>query len=127
MSKENEKNGLMLHEDVYGEVRIADEVVANIAGLAAKEIDGVASIANNLTNELMSKVGVNTKKKGVKVEIIEDVVSVELALVMEYGYNIPSTCKKVQDKVKSSIETMTGLEVSDVHIRIVGIDMSTHA
>ncbi|HOO28452.1 MAG TPA: Asp23/Gls24 family envelope stress response protein [Lachnospiraceae bacterium] len=109
---------------MFGEVRIADDVVANIAGLAATEIEGVAATAGNITNELMSKVGMKTLPKGVKVELLDDVVSVEMALVMEYGYNIPATCRKVQERVKSSIENMTGLEVSDVNIRIAGIDMT---
>lgn len=124
MAKETDKYNHTLQEDVFGEVRIADDVVANIAGLAATEIEGVAATAGNITNELMSKVGMKTLPKGVKVELLDDVVSVEMALVMEYGYNIPATCRKVQERVKSSIENMTGLEVSDVNIRIAGIDMT---
>ena len=84
-----------------GEVKIADEVVTVIAGLAATEVDGVASMGGNITNELMSRVGMKKLTKGVKVEV----------------------SKKVQDKVKSSIENMTGLEVADVNIRIAGVDM----
>ncbi|MFT3985013.1 MAG: Asp23/Gls24 family envelope stress response protein [Lachnospiraceae bacterium] len=124
MAKETDKYNHTLQEDSFGEVRIADDVVANIAGLAATEIDGVAATAGNITNELMSKVGMKTLSKGVRVELIDHVVSVEMVLIMEYGYNIPTTCKKVQERVKSSIENMTGLEVSDVNIRIAGIDMT---
>lgn len=124
MAKETDKYNHTLQEDAFGEVRIADDVVANIAGLAATEIEGVAATAGNITNELMSKVGMKTLSKGVKVELLDNVVSVEMALIMEYGYNIPTTCKKVQERVKSAIENMTGLEVSDVNIRIAGIDMT---
>ncbi len=124
MAKETDKYNHTLQEDSFGEVRIADDVVANIAGLAATEIDGVAATAGNITNELMSKVGMKTLSKGVRVELLDNVVSVEMVLIMEYGYNIPATCKKVQERVKSSIENMTGLEVSDVNIRIAGIDMT---
>ncbi len=124
MAKETEKYNHTLQEDSFGEVRIADDVVANIAGLAAMEIDGVSAMAGNITNELMSKVGMKTLSKGVKVELIDNTVSVDMALIMGYGYNIPTTCKKVQERVKSSIENMTGLEVSDVNIRIAGIDMT---
>lgn len=80
-------------------------------------------MAGNATNELMSKVGVKSLKKGVKVDVIDKVVAVDLALIMEYGYNIPATSQKVQDKVKNAIENMTGLEVSDVNIRIAGVNM----
>ena len=123
MMKEAEKNSHTLQGDAYGEVRIADDVVANIAALAALEIDGVASTVGNITKELMSKAGMKTVNKGVKVELLDAVVSVDIALIMEYGYNIPTTCKKVQEKIKTSIENMTGLEVADVNIHIAGINM----
>ena len=103
-----------------GEVKIADEVVTVIAGLAATEVDGVASMGGNITNELVSKLGVKNLSKGVKVTVL---VTVDLTLNIEFGKNILEVSKKVQDKVKSSIENMTGLEVADVNIRIAGVDM----
>lgn len=122
MAIDKEKS-VQLSNEVLGEVRIADSVVANIALLAAKETEGVFDTVGNAANEIMTKVGVKSASKGVRVEIIENVVSIDLALIMQYGYNIPNTCKKVQDKVKNSIENMTGLEVSDVRIRIAGINI----
>ena len=109
-------------EDV-GQVQIADEVVTIIAGLAATEVDGVASMAGNITNELVSKLGMKNLSKGVKVEIVDSVVSVDLTLNIEYGMNILETSKKVQEKVKAAIENMTGLEVADVNIHIASVDM----
>lgn len=106
-----------------GEVQIADEVVAIIAGLAATEVEGVASMAGNITNELVGKLGMNRLSKGVKVDVLEESVTVDLALNIEYGYNILDTSKKVQEKVKAAIENMTGLEVSDVNVRIASVDM----
>ena len=106
-----------------GEVKIADEVVTVIAGLAATDVDGVASMEGNITNELVSKLGVKNLSKGVKVTVLEGVVTVDLTLNIEFGKNILEVSKKVQDKVKSSIENMTGLEVADVNIRIAGVDM----
>ena len=90
-----------------GEVQIADEVVAIIAGLAATEVDGVASMAGNITNELVSKLGMKNLSKGVKVTVLEGVVTVDLNLNIEYGKNILETSKKVQEKVKSSIGSIT--------------------
>ena len=122
MAIDKEKS-VQLSNEVLGEVRIADSVVANIALLAAKETEGVFDTVGNAANEIMTKVGVKSASKGVRVEIIDSVVSIDLALIMQYGYNIPNTCKKVQGKVKNSIENMTGLEVSDVRIRIAGINI----
>ena len=126
MEKETNRNTYVLQGDEnMGSVQIADDVVAVIAGLAATEVDGVSAMAGNITNELMSKVGVKNLAKGVKVEIYNQKVKVELAVMMEYGYNIPTTCSKVQEKVKTTIENMTGLTVTDVNIRIAGVDMKT--
>lgn len=116
-------NGIVLADEVMGEVRIADSVVANIAVLAAKETEGIFDTAGNAANEIMTLVGVKSALRGVKIEIVDGVVGVELALIMQYGYNIPTTCKKVQDKVKNAIENMTGLEVADVNIRISGMNI----
>lgn len=124
MERETDKSTYVLENgEEFGTVKIANDVVAMIASLAATEVDGVSAMVGNITNELMGKVGMKKLTKGVKVDILEKAVSADLSVTLEYGYNIPATCKKVQDKVKSAIETMTGLEVSDVNIRIVGIDM----
>lgn len=118
----NEKS-VSLSNEVMGEVRIADSVVANIAVLAAKETEGVFDTVNNAANEIMTKVGMKSAAKGVRVAIVDGVVTVDLALIMQYGYNIPSTCKSVSEKVKNSIENMTGLTVDDVNIRIAGVNV----
>lgn len=124
MEKELDRSTYVLEEDENtGTVKIADDVVAMIAGIAATEVDGVAAMAGNISHEFMSKVGVKNLKKGVKVDVIGKVVRVDLALIMEYGYNIPATGRKVQERVKNAIENMTGLEVSDVNIRIAGVNM----
>lgn len=109
--------------DGVGEVKIADEVVAIIAGLAATEVDGVASMGGGITNELVGKLGMKNLSKGVKVTVLEGVVTVDLTLNIAFGKNMVEVSKKVQDKVKTSIENMTGLEVADVNIRISGVDM----
>ena len=110
-------------KDTIGEVQIADEVVAIIAGLAATEVEGVDSMAGNITNEWVSKLGMKNLSKGVKVEMAEDHVSVTLSLVIKYGYSIPVISEMVQEKVKSAIENMTGLPVMDVNIKIASVNM----
>ena len=110
-------------KDKIGEVQIADDVVAIIAGLAATEVEGVDSMAGNITNELVAKLGMKNLSKGVKVELTEEHVSVDLSLNIKYGYSIPSVREKVQEKVQTAIENMTGLTVLDVNIRIAGVAM----
>lgn len=124
MERDIDKNTLVLKDDEnIGTVQIADDVVAMIASLAATEVEGVSAMAGNITNELMSRVGMKTLTKGVKVDVTGDNVRVDLAVTMEYGYNIPATCGQVQNKVKNAIENMTGLNCSDVNIRIAGINI----
>lgn len=124
MEKEMEKGTYVLQDDqMLGTVKIADDVVAMIANLAASEVDGVSSMVGNVTNELMSKVGVKNLTKGVKVDVFNKEVRCDIAVTLEYGYNIPATCQKVQEKVKAAIENMTGLTVVDVNIRIAGVNM----
>ena len=108
-----------------GEVQIADEVVAIIAGLAATEVAGVASMAGNITNELVSKLGMKNLSKGVKVDVLEGIVTVSLALNLKYNYSIVEVSARVQVKVKNAIENMTGLEVADVNIKVAGVVMES--
>ena len=111
----------LYEKEMMGEVRIADEVVAIIAGLAATEVDGVDSMAGNITNELVGKLGMKNLSKGVKVDVTEEHVSVDLSLNIKYGYNIPDVSERVQDR---AIENMTGLTVLDVNIRIAGVNIN---
>lgn len=125
MAKELQENKVYqkLEEGKIGEVQISDEVVAIIAGLAATEVKGVRSMAGNITNELVSKLGMKNLAKGVRVHVEDKKVTVQLALNLEYGYNIPETSRTVQEKVKTTLESMTGLEVSDVNVRIAGVNI----
>lgn len=118
-----DRKAYMIKDDNLGEVRIADEVVAIIAGLAATEVEGVSSMAGNITNELVSKLGMKNLSKGIKIEIKENVVKVDVALNIRFGYAIPKVSTKVQERVKSAIENMTGLEVSSVNVRIASVEM----
>lgn len=113
-----------IKEDHLGEVKIADEVVAIIAGLAATEVEGVSSMAGNITNEIVSKLGMKNLSKGIIVEVHEEEVNVDVAINIAYGYSIPEVSQKVQDRVKTAIENMTGLTVAVVNIRIASVDMS---
>lgn len=123
MGKEERNTYTIQSDEKMGEVQIADEVVAIIAGLAAMEVEGVASMAGNATRELISKFGMKTLSKGVKVDVLDGIVTVTLALNLKYGYSIMDVSAKVQEKVKTAIENMTGLTVADVNLKIAGVDM----
>lgn len=124
MSKEDNQNNYTIQNEAgLGEVQIADEVVAIIAGLAATEVEGVASMAGNITNELVNKLGMRSLSKGIKVTVENGLVRVDVGLHICYGYSVVKTSKKVQEKVKTAIENMTGLTVEQVNIRIADVSM----
>ena len=120
----DERNIYTIQNDAgKGEVKIADEVVAIIAALAATEVEGVASMAGNITNELIRRRRMKNLSKGVKVDVLEGVVTVSLTLNLKYNYSVVEVSGKVQEKVKNAIENMTGLEVADVNIKVAGVEM----
>ena len=119
-----DRKGLKIKEDGLGEVQIADEVITIIAGLAATEVEGVCSMGGNITKELVSRLGMKNLSKGVRVEVTEEgKIEVYVTINIAYGYAIPAVSGNVQEKVKTAIENMTGLEVSGVNVRIADVDM----
>lgn len=102
-------------------VQVASDVVGKIAAIAALEVDGVAAMGNNITTELLSKVGMNHLLRNVKVETIGKEVTIELTITIEFGKNIPEVSQKVQGRVKQAVENMTGLYVENVNVRTAGI------
>ncbi len=104
-----------------GQVRIADEVVGIIAGLAAGEVEGVYSMSGGLAGGIYDMLGRKNFSKGVKVEVGQVEVAVDIAIVLEYGYRVPEVATAVQENVKKAIESMTGLEVVEINVQIHGI------
>lgn len=106
-------------DDYNGIVEIADDVIATIAGTAASEIEGVHSTGSTIANDFAGIISKRNFSRGVKVTLLEDAsVSIDLNLVIKFGYKIQDICFEVQKRVKSAIETMTGLSVQDVNISI---------
>ena len=118
---EDEKNIQIEGNKSFGDVVIANEVLAIIAGIAATEVEGVHSMDGGWSGQFISKLGIKDLARGVKVQVKEGEVKVDLSLNMEYGYAIPKVSNLVQDKVSASINNMTGLNVSEVNIRISGV------
>lgn len=108
-------------------VKIANDVVGKIAAIAALETEGVSAMGNNITTEIMSKVGFKNIMKNVRVEIIDSKIRIDLSVTVEYGINVPVISQKVQAKVKQAVENMTGLTVSEVNVRIAGISSAKEA
>ncbi len=120
---EKELNNDTVTKNKIGAVKLADDVVAKIAALAALEIDGVSAMAGGITNDNIEKYSAKNVLKSSKVMVADGKVRVDLSILMRYSYNIPATSKQVQDRVKTSIQSMTGLDVTDVNVRIAGITM----
>lgn len=119
--RENTTNYTIYENGSLGEVQIADEVVAIIAGIAATEVEGVAAMAGNIQKEFISKLGMKVLSKGVRISVEEGVVTVDLSIILDNGYNIPDVAGNVQERVKNTVETMTGLKVADVNIRVADV------
>ncbi len=106
-----------------GRIRIADDVVASIAGIAAIEVKGVSKLTGNISKELVSKLGKRKLANGVKIEIIDGGVNVDISVELEYGNNIKKVSQEIQQKVKQAIENMTNLNVRVVNVVISGIKL----
>ena len=119
----DDRKVIKIDEGELGVIQIADEVIAIIAGLAATEVEGVSSMAGNITNELVAKLGMKNLAKGVKVELLEDSVIIVVAINVAFGISVPEVSRKVQEKIILAVETMTGLNVAEVNVKIAGIEM----
>ncbi|MDD6381321.1 MAG: Asp23/Gls24 family envelope stress response protein [Lachnospiraceae bacterium] len=106
-------------------VTITDEVMATIAGLAASDVEGIAYIGNGLTRENITKAGASKLSKGIHIIREDDgSVTVRLAIVLKYGYEVPKVCHAIQDKVTTNVESMTGIKVKEVDVRIASIEVT---
>ncbi len=118
---ENRNTYTLKNDAGRGTVKVAEEVVAVIAGLAATEVKGVASIAGGITGKILARKGIKALSRGVHVDVKENAVTVDLVLELDYGFSIPEVGTEVQEKVKSTIETMTGLHVDNINISVADV------
>lgn len=110
-------------EQTMGSVKISEDVVATIAGLAAAEVQGVACMNAGLTSGIYDLIGKKNMAKGVKIEMKEESVVIDLSLTVDYGAKIPEVALAVQEAVKKNIETMTGLTAEQINVHVQGIRM----
>ncbi|WP_424152216.1 Asp23/Gls24 family envelope stress response protein [Selenomonas noxia] len=120
MNMENEKNAVK-KETGLGTIRVADEVVSIIAGLATTEVDGIAGMSGGLAGGIAEILGRKNFSKGVKVEVGEKEAAVDLYIIVKYGIRIPEVALAAQENVKRAIEAMTGLTVVEVNVHVQGV------
>lgn len=111
------------NNDEIGNVKISEEVVAIIAGLAAMDVPGVAGMSGGIVGGIAEILGRKNLSKGVKVEVGEKEAAVDLYIIVEYGCRIPDVSWDIQEKVKNAVETMTGLEVIEINIHVQGVNI----
>jgi len=117
-----EENVQSVGNDI-GTIKITDEVVAIIAGIAAMEVPGVTSMSGGIAGGIAEALGRKNLSKGVKVEVGEKEAAIDLYIIVEYGYRIPEVAWTIQEKVKNAVEDMTGLNVVEVNIHIQGVNI----
>lgn len=110
-----------------GSIRISDEVVKVIAGLAAIEIKGVAGMSGGLVGGIAEMLGRKNLSKGIKVEVGEKEAAVDLYVIIEYGIRIPDVAAQIQENVKKAIERMTGLVVVEVNVNVQGVAFASES
>lgn len=104
-----------------GRVEIAPEVIEVIAGIAASEVEGIAQMRGNFAAGVVERLGKKNHGKGVKVDIREDGVAIDIYCLIQFGVSIPSVAKKVQENVRQALFNMTGLETSEINVHVVGV------
>ena len=119
------KSGLIGDELMdLGSVRIADEVIASIAGIATMDVPGVVGMSSGLIGGMAEMMGKKSTSIGVKVQVGAREVAVDLYVVVEYGLRIPDVALQVQEKVKEAVETATGLTVLEINVHVQGVGFS---
>ncbi|MBB5325261.1 putative alkaline shock family protein YloU [Anoxybacillus tepidamans] len=108
-----------------GKVEIAPEVIEVIAGIAASEVEGVAQMRGNFAAGVVERFGKKNHGKGVKVDLREEGVAIDIYCLIQFGVSIPSVAKKIQENVRQALFNMTGLETSEINVHVVGIQFDT--
>lgn len=112
-----------MNEENNGSVHIAEDVVASVASLAACEVDGVSSLVAAGGSQISELLGKRNLSKGVKLTIVDESVTVDVHILVKYGSNVRNVAQKVQDNIKKTLESMTGMAVSAVNVHVGGISL----
>lgn len=107
--------------DELGNIHISEEVLAVIAAAAVLEVEGVGGLAANLGTDLAELLGKKTLSRGIRLQVEEETVTVDVAVLVKYGYTIPDVGRAIQEAVASSIEATSGLAVAAVNVNVGGV------
>ncbi len=118
---------LVKNQDREDKIRISEEVIATIAGIAASEVDNIASLSGGLVDGIAGILGRKNLGKGIKVELKENIAVIELSIIMQYGCKIHEVSRNIQSKVREAVEGMTGIQVTAVNINVLGVSVGKEA
>lgn len=124
---ENQLIDMTEHSTSLGKVEIAPEVIEVIAGFASAEVEGVASMRGNFATGVAEKLGRKSHGKGIKVELGEEGIIIDVYVVMQFGVSIPDVAKRIQDNIRQALLNMTALEVNEINIHVVGVQFEQKA
>lgn len=111
------------HSSDLGRVEIAPDVLEVIAGLAASEVEGVAYMSGGIVGGIAEKLGRKNLARGVKVELGENHTVIDVSIAVEFGVRIPDVASNVQENVNTTIRNMTGLDVVEVNVHVIGVQV----
>ena len=117
-------NEIVREQTREDKIKISEEVIATIAGIAASENENVASMGGGFVDGIVGMLGKKAPSKGIKVEMKENQVNIDLAVVMQYGCKIHEVARDMQDRVRKAVQEMTGLEVLNVNVSVLGVSLS---
>lgn len=122
----NEQHSLNVSNDTgLGKVEIAPEVIEVITGIAASEVDGISSMRGNFATGVVERFGKKSHTKGVKVELTESGILIDLYVVLNFGVSIPQVAQQLQTNIRQTLKNMTALEIAEINVQVVGIQMDT--
>jgi len=125
LEKERTDNQLIIQGNGQGSIRISEDVVKIIAGLAASEVPGVAAMSGGIAGGIAEKLGRKNLSKGVKADVGEKEAAIDIFVILDYGTQIQKVASEIQTGVKNAIENMTGLKVLEVNVNVQDVSFGT--
>ncbi len=114
---------LITNDEYYGQLKISEDVIAIIAGLAAVEVNGVYSMSGGITGGIAEVLGIKNLSKGIRVETRDDKVYINIYIIAEFGARIPEVAWNIQETVKKAVERMTGMKVAEANIHVQSVNI----
>lgn len=127
-SEELKNENIISQNDENSGIKISEDVVSVIAGVAVSEVDGVHGMAKGFAGgitEVFS--GKKNPSKGIRVEVVDKEAKIDVSIIVDYGVRIPDVAFEIQNRVKKAVETMTGLKVAEVNVNVQGINTQPEA